>query len=146
MAEIYIDTYINSSPEIIWKSIQNIESHTDWMQDAEKIEFLTDFKEGTGTKFNCLTKVAFIKLNDKMEITEWETNKTMGVTHKGIVSGSGKFSLIPKNNGTMFSWQENLKYPWYMGGVVGETISKPILKRIWKKNLSNLKKKIETNF
>jgi hypothetical protein len=38
---------------------------------------------------------------------------------------------------------ETLKFPFYLGGPVGEVFGGLILKLIWKKNLKNLKEIIE---
>ena len=55
------------------------------MQDATEIRFLTDHVEGSGTRFECDTKVCPFKLTDVMEITEWEDARHMGVRHVGLV-------------------------------------------------------------
>ena len=38
---------------------------------------------------------------------------------------------------------EELKFPFYLGGPIGEIFGGIVLKSIWKKNLNNLKKIIE---
>ena len=40
-------------------------------------------------------------------------------------------------------WVEELKFPFYLGGPIGEIIGGLLLKQIWKKNLENLKNIIE---
>ena len=44
---------------------------------------------------------------------------------------------------TEFKWEETLKFPIYLGGVIGEFFGSYVLKYIWKKNLKNLKEIIE---
>lgn len=41
--------------------------------------------------------------------------------------------------GTQFCWQEVLAFPWWMGGVVGERIAKPVFERVWRANLARLR-------
>ena len=115
------------------------------MEDAVNIDFQTDNKSGVGTKIKVLTKIGPIKLNDFMTFTKWEEKKTIGVDHVGIVTGKGEmqFEKIDENT-TKFKWTETLKFPIYLGGVIGELFGKPVLELIWKKNLNNLKKIIET--
>jgi len=43
----------------------------------------------------------------------------------------------------MFTWDEELKFPIYLGGPIGEFFGGMVLKQIWKKNLKNLKEIIE---
>ena len=64
--------------------------------------------------------------------------------HQGIVTGKGVFYLSEINeNSTKFTWDEELKFPLYLGGPIGEFFGGIILKQIWKKNLKNLKEIIE---
>ncbi|MFZ9807759.1 MAG: hypothetical protein ACO3EJ_07020, partial [Ilumatobacteraceae bacterium] len=82
-----------------------------------------------------------IRLTDKMEITEWVPGKAMGVKHIGIVTGTGVFTLEPIANGTktLFQWEEELVFPWFLGGPLGAFIGgKIVLRQIWKRNLRGL--------
>ena len=45
---------------------------------------------------------------------------------------------------TRFTWTERLKFPWWMGGPLGALAAKPILQRVWLRNLTNLKGIVET--
>jgi hypothetical protein len=76
-----------------------------------------------------------------MEITQWVPGKAMGVKHIGIVSGSGVFTLEPIDNGTrtLFKWEEELIFPWFLAGPLGAFIGgKIVLRQIWKRNLRGL--------
>ena len=142
---IEVETLIYASLDDVWNEVSKIENHSNWMEDAVNIDFQTDNKSGVGTKIKVLTKIGPIKLNDFMTFTKWEEKKTIGVDHVGIVTGKGemKFEKIDENT-TKFKWTETLKFPIYLGGVIGELFGKPVLELIWKKNLNNLKKIIET--
>lgn len=129
---------IDASPERVWQIVEPVERHIDWMHDAVAIRFTTDQTRGVGTAFICDTKVGPIRLTDKMEITQWFAGSAMGVKHVGIVTGSGVFTLAPLNNATQtrFTWEEELIFPWYLGGPIGAFIGgKIVLKQIWKRNL-----------
>ena len=65
----------------------------------------------------------------------------MGVTHSGIVTGVGVFTLEPAGKQTLFTWSEKLEFPIYLGGPIGAFFAKPILKAIWNRNLSRLEAK-----
>ena len=87
-----------------------------------------------------LTKVGPINLYDYMTVTDWIEEKTIAVAHTGIVSGKGRFNLEKVDeDSTKFNWEETLKFPLYLGGIIGEFFGAPILRLIWKKNLNNLK-------
>ena len=64
---------------------------------------------------------------------------------KSIVTGKGSFLLRSiDSKRTMFTWNESLKFPIILGEIVGDIFSSYILKNIWKKNIQNLKKIIES--
>ena len=141
MSIIKVSIEIDASPEKVWQIVEPIERHVDWMHDAVAIRFVSDQTRGVGTSFLCGTKVGPIRLTDKMEITEWVPGKAMGVKHVGIVTGTGVFTLEPVANGarTLFQWEEELIFPWFLGGPLGAFIGgKIVLRQIWKRNLRGL--------
>lgn len=142
---IAVEVVINAPLAFVWADVEDIASHVDWMQDAADIRFLSGQRSGVGTRFECDTVVGPLKLTDVMEITEWVDAKTMGVRHDGLVTGTGAFSLRPSGSTTVFSWVEELEFPWYFGGVIGATVARPVLRSLWKGNLRRLKARIEAN-
>ena len=143
MAHIEVGIDLDASPQQVWKIVEPVERHVDWMADAVAIRFVNEQTRGVGTAFLCDTKVGPIKLTDRMEITEWIPEKVMGVRHVGVVTGTGQFTLTPIDNGarTRFVWAEELKFPWWLGGKLGEIIGgKLVMGFIWKRNLRELKK------
>jgi uncharacterized protein YndB with AHSA1/START domain len=146
MGNIKVSVELNATPERVWEIVEPVERHVDWMADAVAIRFETEQTRGVGTRFLCDTKVGPIRLTDKMEITEWTPGKAMGVRHVGIVTGTGVFTLTPLDDGrrTLFTWEEQLKFPWWLGGRLGELVGgQLVMKAIWKRNLVSLKKLVE---
>lgn len=141
---IEISTLINKPLNVVWDEVKIMENHVNWMEDAVKIDILSENNSGLNTKMNVLTKVGPISLNDIITVTEWKEKESIGVIHEGIVTGKGVFYLTKVDeNTTKFKWVETLKFPFYLGGPVGEVFGGLILKLIWKKNLKNLKEIIE---
>ncbi len=146
MSDVTVSIDLDATPAEVWAIVEPIEDHTDWMADAVAIRFETEQTRGAGTKFLCDTKVGPIKLVDHMEITVWTPatatrDGAMGVKHTGIVTGSGIFTIEPLAGGerTKFTWREDLDFPWYLGGRLGEIIGgKLVLGFIWKRNLRTL--------
>lgn len=146
MSEIRVAIEIDATPARVWEVVEPVENHVDWMHDAVAIRFTGEQTRGVGTEFLCDTKVGPIKLVDRMEITEWVPGEVMGVRHIGLVTGSGRFTLEPIDLGrrTRFVWQEELTFPWWLGGPVGAFIGgKVVLRAIWKRNLRGLKRLVE---
>jgi hypothetical protein len=146
MGRIQVDVEIDATPDEVWSVVEPVERHVDWMADATEIRFLTDSTRGEGTRFECDTKVGPITLTDVMEITSWEAGRRMGVRHVGIVTGTGEFVLDPIDLGrrTRFTWTEELHFPWYLGGRLGEAVGGPlVMRQIWKRNLRRLRELVE---
>ena len=135
---IHIEQQYPVPVDRLWAELRQIDRHVNWMADAASITFQSEQREGLGTEFLCVTKVGPIKLTDVMTITSWENERAMGVRHSGIVTGEGTFTLTEQDQNSVLSWDENLSFPWWMGGKIGEFVAKPILTAIWRGNLRRL--------
>jgi hypothetical protein len=136
---ISIATEIPATPETVWAAIEDLSTHTAWMADAEEITFVSEQRSGVGTQFDCLTVVGPLRTTDRMTVTEWEPGSAMGILHEGAVTGRGRFTLAPSPRGTAFTWSEELRFPWWLGGPLGEAAGKPVLTWIWRRNLDRLR-------
>ena len=70
----------------------------------------------------------------------------MGVRHAGVVTGTGVFELEPidLDRRTRFTWTEQLRFPWYLGGRLGEhSAVRWVLRVIWRRNLRSLARLVE---
>jgi len=143
---IRVAVEIDAPPGEVWAAVEPIERHVDWMADATTIRLTSESSRGVGAAFECDTKVGPVSLVDVMTITEWVPQRRMGVRHTGVVSGTGAFELEPIDlaRRTRFTWTEDLTFPWYFGGRLGEVIGgRAVLKRIWMRNLRELKALVE---
>jgi hypothetical protein len=71
----------------------------------------------------------------------------MAVAHTGLVRGTGVFELVATTpQTTHLSWTEDLRFPLYLGSVVGAFIAKPVLRRIWIGNLSRFAALVEGQY
>lgn len=139
VARVKVSVTLDASPAVVWADVADVASHVDWMADATAIRFLTAQTTGVGTRFECDTKIGPLKLTDVMEITEWVPGQVMGVRHSGLVTGTGRFTLRKARGGrTRFQWNETLAYPGWMGGPVGAFVSQPVLRWVWRRNLTRL--------
>jgi hypothetical protein len=136
-------THIQAAPAAVWRAVEDVPSHGEWMRDAVEITMLNGQRGGVGAEFGCLTKVGLLRERDLLRVTEWEPGAAMGIEHLGAVSGSGRFTLTPDGGGTRFCWVEILRFPWWMGGLVGERAAKPLLAQVWRRNLRRLKVLVE---
>lgn len=135
---------IAAEPAAVWRAVERVESHVEWMQDARAIRLLPmDPEPRVGLRFECDTRVGPLQLTDLMEITEWDPPRVMGVRHIGAVTGSGRFTLSPAGQGTLFEWEEELEFPWWLGGRAGARAARPVFGWIWRRNLQALRAQVE---
>jgi carbon monoxide dehydrogenase subunit G len=133
--------------DVAWAALADIASHVEWMADAETITFTSAQHTGVGTTFECRTKVGPLVTVDKMTVTEWVDGSRMAVAHSGIVTGSGVFELHDNGPGmTKIDWTENLRFPIFLGGVVGAFVAKPVLRRVWRGNLTRFATCVEQGY
>ena len=130
----------------VWAELERIEAHVEWMRDATAIRFVGDRRRGVGTTFECDTKMGPIRLTDVMEITDWEPGSRMAVAHRGLVTGSGQFSLEDgPGTATTIRWEERLRFPWWLGRTVGTRLARPVLVALWRGNLRRLRARVEAS-
>lgn len=144
VARIRVETTIEATPQRVWDAIDDVRTHPQWMEDAVAVRVTSSQSSGVGTAFDCDTKVGPLRLTDKMTITRWDPAVAMGVRHVGLVEGEGEFVLTAvEDDRTRFTWTEELHFPWWMAGALGASVGGPVLKRIWVRNLTNLKALVE---
>jgi carbon monoxide dehydrogenase subunit G len=146
MARIEVATVIEATPDEVWSCVRDLASHVEWMADAHEITFVGEQTSGVGTVMLVDTRVGPLRLEDRMEVTEWEPSRAMGVRHVGLVTGTGRFTLaaVP-GGGTEFTWAEELRFPWWMGGPAGAAVGSRVLHLVWKRNLRDLRRLVEQN-
>jgi hypothetical protein len=141
---IRVGTTIDAPRAQVWAEVRDIASHVQWMEDAVAIEFTSRRRAGVGTTFDCETRIGPFHLTDRMEVTQWREGRVIGIRHTGIVTGTGRFTLRRRRGGrTRFTWEERLTFPIRMGGRPGAAVGGLVLRRVWKRNLANLKARIE---
>jgi uncharacterized protein YndB with AHSA1/START domain len=144
MTSISVDVLVDRPRRDVWEELRHIDRHVRWMSDARGIDFLSSQREGVGTTFDCWTRVGPFTTKDVMSVTRWDYGAAMGVTHHGLFTGHGEFLLSDEDGATRMAWHEDLVFPWWYAGSLGAFAARPILRMIWRKNLSNLARLLAT--
>ena len=131
MSQLRVSVHVDAPPDHVWEALSDISTHVQWMADAESILFTSESTAGVGTTFECRTVVGPLATVDLMEITVWEPPRRMGVRHSGVVTGTGEFHLEAAGSGTTFTWEEDLRFPWWAGGPLTGAAAVPVLRRVW---------------
>jgi carbon monoxide dehydrogenase subunit G len=139
VAKIKLGVTVDAPVPRVWNELEDVTRHVEWMRDAESIEPTSGRTGGLGATFVCVTRVGPLHTNDLMRVVEWEPRRVMAIRHEGAVTGTGRIELRRKRGGrTRIVWSEQLRFPWWFGGPVGAFAARPILRRIWTKNLQRL--------
>lgn len=139
MARIRVAVTIPASRRRVWADISDLSTHTEWMADAEAIRFVTARRQGVGTVFDCDTRLGPFRLVDRMEVVSWQPGREIGIRHRGVVTGEGRFRLRRAGRRhTRFTWDERLRFPWWMGGPIGAWLGAAPLRLVWRRNLERL--------
>ena len=61
----------------------------------------------------------------------------IGVRHVGLVTGTGRFMLrrARRPARTRLTWDEDLRFPWWLGRRAGAVVAAPALRAVWRGNL-----------
>jgi len=145
VSTVEVSVAIEASLGRVWAAVADLESHVEWMADADSITFLTDSRAGIGTRMEVASRVGPLRTTDIMQVTEWVDRRRIGVRHTGLVTGEGAFELEAINpTTTRFTWRERLTFSWYLGGPLTAQVASPVLAAIWKRNLNRLKRHLES--
>ena len=138
MPGITVSVDIPAAPAEVWADLSALDTHTEWMTDAHNVEYLSDRRQGAGPRIAVVTRLGPLRTTDVMEFTAWEEPVRMAVAHRGLFTGSGEFLLEAGGSGTCFTWSEEIRFPWFFGGPLGAWLARPVLRWVWRRNLSRL--------
>lgn len=136
---IEIAQTVPGPPPIVWELITDWEHQSDWMLEASDFKVLGEQREGIGVEAEANITIAGITTRDVVRVVGWEPNRRLAIEHKGWVSGLGEIHLTPLGRDrTHIFWREELQPPIGMLGAVGLSAFKPLMTRIFKRDLKIL--------
>jgi uncharacterized protein YndB with AHSA1/START domain len=139
MTRLVTEVVIAAAPATVWGIVSDLAAQPDWMHDAKDIRFASAARTGVGVVMHCDTAIGPIKLTDTLVVAAWEEGREIAIRHSGAVSGTGRFTLQPDPAGTRFRWQEDLHFPWWLGGLLAGMVARPVLAATWRRDLASLK-------
>ena len=126
-------------PQTVWDLITDWEHQDDWMLEASDFVVVSEHREGVGVTAEATIRIGGIKTRDKVRVAEWEPPRRLVIEHLGWVEGRGTIELTPlPGDRTHISWREELTPPMGVLGAVGMTAFKPLMGRIFRRDLKVL--------
>ncbi|MGH2752124.1 MAG: SRPBCC family protein [Actinomycetota bacterium] len=123
-------------PDTVWRLITDWENQSDWMLEATDFVVTSPHREGPGVTAEATIRIGGITTRDSVEVVAWEPEKLLGIEHGGWVSGRGEIHLTPLGSDrTHVFWIETLYPPLGVAGALGLAAFKPLMARIFKRDL-----------
>jgi carbon monoxide dehydrogenase subunit G len=140
VAHLEIRRFISATPERVWAVLADLEHQAEWMVDVRRLEIVTPEKQGVGAVMHVTSELFGLPVvKDVMAITAWEPPHRMDVEHRGQFHGTGSFLLDRVDNGTIFTWIEDLRPPLGpLGEIVFAAIVRPHLIRVFARSMANV--------
>jgi uncharacterized membrane protein len=123
-------------PSVVWALITDWERQDDWMLESSHVTVISEQREGVGVEAEATIRIGGIKTRDRVRVSGWEPNKRLAIDHRGWVTGHGEILLTPlSGDRTHIFWREELEPPLGLAGAVGMTGFRPMMKRIFRRDL-----------
>jgi hypothetical protein len=123
-------------PEVVWPLITDWENQGDWMLEAGDFVVISPQREGVGVVAEATVSIAGIKTRDRVRVVAWVPPEHLAIAHEGWVSGRGDLRLTRTGDrATTIVWREELYPPLGMLGRHGIMALKPVMQRIFERDL-----------
>ncbi|MDQ3957845.1 MAG: SRPBCC family protein [Actinomycetota bacterium] len=127
---------VEGSPAVVWELITDWEHQDDWMLEASDFVVVSQQREGVGVEAEATIRIGGIKTRDRVRVSEWDPPRRLVIEHLGWVSGRGEISVTELPGGRAhILWRESLDPPLGVLGAVGMTAFKPLMARIFRRDL-----------
>ena len=126
---------IPAPPEAVWRRLVDWERLGEWMREASDFRVTSPHREGVGVTCEARIRVAGITTVDAVAVRCWEPPAWFVIEHLGWVKGRGTMPCRPADGGSYLWWQEALRPPLGWLGWIGMQAVKPIMGRVFRRDL-----------
>lgn len=141
--QIALHIEIARRPEAVWPFLVDWERLDVWMQEASDFRVIGSQREGVGVEAEATVRIAGITTRDRIRVTQWQPPAVLEMAHLGWVEGIGYMELSPIERGSDLFWRETLLPPWGWAGRIGMLMARPLMRRIFRRDLLRLKELVE---
>jgi uncharacterized membrane protein len=141
--ELEMSMGIRAPAEVVWSYLVDWENLDRWMTEAKGFKVTSEHRRGVGVTAQATITIAGITTTDPVRVTRWEAPSVLEIEHLGWVKGFGLMQCVPEWSGTRMLWKETLNPPLGVLGAVGIRVFKPMMRRVFKKDLALLKTLVE---
>jgi carbon monoxide dehydrogenase subunit G len=117
-----------TTPRSAWSVLVDWERQADWMLDADRVEVVSDLREGVGVRLAVKTRLLGVPaFTEPMEVTVWEPPRRLAIRHGSLVVGTGVWDLVPLDGGTGFRWSEDIRLRVPVLGELAARAYRPVM-------------------
>jgi carbon monoxide dehydrogenase subunit G len=132
-----------TTPDEAWVVLVDWERQADWMLDADRVEVVSDRRDGIGVRLAVRTRLFGIPaFTEPMEVTAWDPPAELAIRHGGAVRGTGRWRLDPVPEGTRFIWSEEVALAVPVVGAFAARLYAPVMRRLMGRALRGLRASI----
>jgi uncharacterized protein YndB with AHSA1/START domain len=127
-------------PEAVWDLITDWEHQGDWMLEARDFVVTSERREGVGVTAHATVTIGGITTRDEIRVAGWQPTRRLIIEHRGWIEGRGELRLTALGTATThLFWTEELRPPLGLLGSAGLIALKPLMLRVFKRDLEVLK-------
>jgi len=127
--------------ETAWAILTRWEEQPRWMKDADRVEVLTPHREGVGVRLAVKTRVFNVPaFTEVLEVTAWEPPSRLEIAHRSFLRGRGVWTFDRIDEGTRFSWLEDVRLPVPVLGELALVAYRPFLRLLMRGALAGLRR------
>jgi len=113
------------------------------MKEGKSFRLTSTQGAGIGVTAVATIKIGGIVTKDAVEVTGWEPPTLLEIEHQGWVKGSGLMQCLQRGPATRVYWRETLVPPLGPLGAIGLWAFKPLITRVFVRDLGLLKQLVE---
>lgn len=146
MKPIVVETQIEiaAPPKSVWPYLVDWERLDRWMTEGSHFTITSGRREGVGVEATARIKIAGLSTIDRIRVSSWEPPNVLEIEHRGWVKGSGRIEVSDKDGGSRIFWRESFFPPMGLLGAAGLYLVKPLMRRIFERDLVLLRQLVES--
>ncbi len=130
-----------ATPGEAWSVLVDWERQADWMLDADRVEVVSESREGVGVRLAVKTRLFGIRaFTEPMEVVAWDPPRRLAIRHGSVVAGMGVWDLLPVAGGTRFLWVEDIRLRVPFVGELAARLYRPLMRALMGRAQSSLRR------
>jgi carbon monoxide dehydrogenase subunit G len=138
------EALLKADPARVWEVLIDWQRQATWMPDVAWIRVVGQ-ERTLGARVQVRMKVFGIPLaTDELRVTAWEPPRRLAIHHEGVVIGMAEWRLEAADDGTRFTWREEVRMPPPFLGAIALQIYAPFQRMMLRRSIRNLKRIVES--